>query len=32
MIKLYDKTGNTLIANLENCIECFVEEERNGIF
>lgn len=32
MIKLYDKTGNTIIANLENCIECFVEEERNGIF
>ena len=32
MVKLYDKTGDMLIANLENCIECFVEEERNGIF
>ena len=33
MIKLYDKTGNNLIGNLaNNCIECVVEEERNGLF
>lgn len=29
---LYDKTGNVKIGNLDNCIECFVEEERNGLF
>ena len=32
MLKLYNKTGNNLIGNLDNCIECVVEEERNGIF
>lgn len=30
--KLYQKDGTTLIGNLTNCIECLVEEERNGIF
>ena len=29
---LYDKTGNNKIGDLNDCIECFVEEERNGIF
>lgn len=29
---LYDKTGNTKIGVLNDCIECLVEEERNGIF
>lgn len=29
---LYDKTGNNKIGVLNDCIECFVEEERNGIF
>lgn len=32
MIKLYDKTGETLIGNLDDCISCKVEEGRNGIF
>ena len=32
MVKLYDKTGNNFISNLDNCIECLVEEERNGLF
>ena len=30
--KLYQKDGTTLIGTLTNCIECLVEEERNGIF
>ncbi len=30
--KLYQKDGTTLIGNLTNCIECLVEEERNGLF
>ena len=30
--KLYQKDGTTLIGNLTNCIECLVEEERNGVF
>ena len=30
--KLYQKDGTTLIGALTNCIECLVEEERNGIF
>ena len=30
--KLYQKDGTTLIGVLTNCIECLVEEERNGIF
>lgn len=29
---LYDKTGNNKIGVLNDCIECLVEEERNGIF
>lgn len=29
---LYDKLGTTKIGELVNCIECLVEEERNGIF
>lgn len=29
---LYDKTGNNKIGDLNDCIECLVEEERNGIF
>lgn len=29
---LYDKTGNNKIGVLSDCIECLVEEERNGIF
>ena len=29
---LYDKTGNNKIGDLNARIECFVEEERNGIF
>lgn len=29
---LYDKIGTTKIGELTNCIECLVEEERNGIF
>ena len=29
---LYDKTGNVKIGELTNCIECLVEEERNGLF
>lgn len=29
---LYDETGSTKIGELNNCIECLVEEERNGIF
>ena len=29
---LYDKTGAVKIGDLNDCIECFVEEERNGIF
>ena len=29
---LYDKTGNNKIGDLTDCIECLVEEERNGIF
>lgn len=29
---LYDKTGTIKIGDLNDCIECFVEEERNGIF
>lgn len=29
---LYDKTGNVKIGELKECIECFVEEERNGLF
>lgn len=32
MIKLYDKTGETLLGILDNCISCKVEEVRNGIF
>ena len=32
MVKLYDKTGKSFISNLDNCIECMVEEERNGLF
>lgn len=32
MIKLYDKSGNNLIGNLDNCLECTVEEEINGNF
>ncbi|EGT3614918.1 MBL fold metallo-hydrolase [Clostridium perfringens] len=32
MIRLYDKTGETLIGNLDDCISCKVEEVRNGIF
>ena len=31
MIKLYSK-NESFIGNLENCIECVVEEERNGLF
>ena len=30
--KLYQKDGTTLIGSLTNCIECLVEEERNGLF
>ena len=29
---LYDKTGNNKIGDLTDCIECLVEEERNGFF
>ena len=29
---LYDKIGTTKIGELTNCIECLVEEERNGLF
>lgn len=29
---LYDKTGTVKIGDLNDCIECLVEEERNGIF
>lgn len=29
---LYDKTGNNKIGDLNDCIECLIEEERNGIF
>lgn len=29
---LYKKDGTTKIGELTNCIECLVEEERNGIF
>lgn len=29
---LYDKTGTIKIGELTDCIECLVEEERNGIF
>ena len=29
---LYDKTGAVKIGDLNDCIECLVEEERNGIF
>ena len=29
---LYDKTGNTKITNLTDCIQCIVTEERNGMF
>ena len=29
---LYDKTGNNKIGDLNDCIECLVEEERNGVF
>jgi len=29
---LYDKTGAVKIGDLTDCIECLVEEERNGIF
>lgn len=29
---LYDKTGTIKIGVLSDCIECLVEEERNGIF
>ena len=29
---LYDKTGNTKITNLIDCIQCIVTEERNGMF
>lgn len=32
MITLYDKLGTTKLGELNNCIDCFVEEERNGIF
>lgn len=29
---LYDKTGTIKIGDLNDCIECLVEEERNGVF
>ena len=29
---LYDKTGSNKIGDLIDSIECYVEEERNGIF
>ena len=29
---LYDKTGTVKLGELSNCIECLVEEERNGLF
>lgn len=29
---LYDKTGKIKLGELTNCIECLVEEERNGLF
>mgnify|MGYP003292800187 CR=1 FL=1 len=29
---LYDKTGSIKLGELSNCIECLVEEERNGLF
>ena len=29
---LYDRTGNTKITNLTDCIQCIVTEERNGMF
>lgn len=32
MLKLYDKTGETLIGNLDEFISCEVTEVRNGIF
>lgn len=32
MVKLYDKTGETLIGNLDEFISCEVTEVRNGIF
>ncbi len=32
MPSLYKKDGTTKIGELTNCIECLVEEERNGIF
>ena len=28
---LYDKTGNNKIGDLNDCIECLVEEERNKL-
>lgn len=32
MITLYKKDGITKIGDLTDCIECLVEEERNGLF
>lgn len=32
MIQVYDKTGRRKLGDLTECIECFVEEERNGVF
>ncbi len=32
MIELYDKLGNQKLGDLTQCIECYVEEERNGAF
>lgn len=32
MITLYKKDGTTKIGDLTDCIECLVEEERNGMF
>ena len=29
---LYNKSGNIKLGELKNCIECLVEEERNGLF
>lgn len=31
-ISLYDKTGKVKLGELVNCIDCYVEEERNGLF
>ena len=32
MIELYDKTGSVKLGDLVDCLDCLVEEERNGLF